>query len=194
MTNMIYALVGPHAAGKGTLASQLIAMGINFIPTYVTAAQAKAPVKQDNPLYKAVSPEDFKKLDLIVRYTHKGEIYGICKQDLLNSLDNHRISVMLLETTGMQQLKRLLKKKLATIYLMVDYVSLVDRMLKMNSTNDEIKYHLQYAENNKEFESWKFTDHVIKNTGEMQQASVQLLAIMGLSTVVAESKFRELTN
>lgn len=194
MTNMIYALVGPHAAGKGTLASQLIAMGIHFIPTYVTAAQAKAPVKQDNPLYKIISPEEFKKLDLIVRYTHKGEIYGICKQDLLNSLESHQISVMLLETTGVQQLKRLLNKKLATVYLMVDYVTLVDRMLKMNLTNDEIKYHLQYAENNKEFESWKFTDHVIKNIGEAKLALVQLLAIMGLSTVVDENKFRELTN
>lgn len=63
---------------------------------------------------------------------------------------------------------------------MVDYVTLVDRMLHMNYSNEEIKYHLQYAENNKEFDNWKLTTHVIKNTGDLKQTLLQLLAIMNL--------------
>lgn len=193
MTNMIYALVGPHATGKSTLASQLISMGLHYIPTYVTSSQGKAPVHQESQLYRHVTPEEFRALDLIVRYTHKGEVYGICKKDVLDALESHKLNIMLLEATGLAQLKRLLKKKLATVFLMVDYVTLVDRMLKQGATNEEIKYHLQYAENNKEFDGWKNTDHVIKNIGTPDSALTQLLAVMGLATVVERDRFAELT-
>lgn len=193
MTNMIYALVGPHATGKSTLAAQLISMGLHFIPTYVTGGQAHSTITQDSHLYRRVTAEEFRALDLIARYTHKGEVYGICKKDVLDCLEHHRMSVLLLEPTGIQQLKRLLKKKLSTVYLMVDYVNLVDRMLKMGASNDDIKYHLQYAENNKEFDGWKQADFVIKNIGEPEQALSQLLAIMGLATVIDKDRFAELT-
>ena len=99
------------------------------------------------------------------------------------------MSVMILENTGIKQLSKLIKNKLCTIYLMVDYVTLIDRMLHQGYTNDEIKYHLQYAENNKEFDSWKLTTYVIKNTHELELSLAQLLSIMGLSTVIPQEQF-----
>ncbi|WP_033170555.1 AAA family ATPase [Selenomonas sp. ND2010] len=191
MTNRIYALVGPHAAGKSTMASKLIAMGIHFIPTYTTYAfpERGRAGKKFAQLYRSVSREQFNQLDLVIQFTHKGDSYGIRKNDILDSLKDHQISVMILEVNGIKQLTKLIRKKLATIYLMADYMTLVDRMLNDGYTNDEIKYHLQYAENNKEFDSWKITDHVIKNTGEPDQALIQLLSIMGLTTVVPQKDF-----
>lgn len=196
MTNMIYALVGPHAAGKATLATQLISMGIHFIPTYTTYeflphGRARQKTKSAQ-LYRTVSREEFSQLDLVVQFTHKGEFYGIRKDDILDALKEHTVSIMILENTGIKQLNKLIKKKLSTIYLMVDYVTLIDRMLHMGYTNDEIKYHLQYAENNKEFDSWKLTTHVVKNTQDLQLSLVQLLAIMGLSTIVSQEQFNKL--
>ena len=196
MSNMIYALVGPHAAGKATLASQLISMGIHFIPTYTTyqfPSRGRGRQKSKSAaLYHTVSREDFNLLDLVVQFTHKGEFYGIRKEDILNAIEDHHMSVMILENTGIKQLNKLIKNKLCTIYLMVDYVTLIDRMLHDGYTNDEIKYHLQYAENNKEFESWKATTQVIKNTAELSTAMSQLLAIMGLSTIVSQEQFNQL--
>lgn len=196
MTNTIYALVGPHSAGKATLASQLISMGIHFIPTYTTFVfpeHAKSNQEtQKAHLYHSVSREEFNQLDLVVQFTHKGDYFGICKNDILNAINEHKISVMILEINGIKQLNKLIKKKLSTVYLMVDYVSLVDRMLRAGYNNEEIKYHLQYAENNKEFDSWKITDHVIKNTGTPQDALIQLLSIMGLAMPVPQETFREL--
>ena len=191
MTNRIYALVGPHAAGKSTIASKLIAMGIHFIPTYTTYAFSERgrANKKFAQLYRSVSREQFKQLDLVIQFTHKGDSYGIRKNDILDSLKDHQISVMILEVNGIKQLNKLIRKKLITVYLMADYMTLVDRMLNEGYTNDEIKYHLQYAENNKEFDSWKITDHVIKNTGEPQDALAQLLTIMGLTTVVPQKEF-----
>ena len=193
MTNMIYALVGPHAAGKATLASQLISMGIHFIPTYTTydfpqLGRTRQKTKSAQ-LYRTVSREEFSQLDLVVQFTHKGEFYGIRKDDILDALKEHTVSIMILENTGIKQLNKLIKKKLSTIYLMADYVTLIDRMLHMGYTNDEIKYHLQYAENNKEFDSWKVTTYVIKNTHELELSLAQLLSIMGLSTVIPQEQF-----
>ena len=191
MTNRIYALVGPHAAGKATMASKLTAMGIHFIPTYTTYVFPDRGRSQQKSahLYRSVSREQFNQLDLVVQFTHKGDSYGIRKNDILDSLKDHQISIMILEVNGIKQLSKLIKKKLATVYLMVDYLTLVDRMLHDGYTNDEIKYHLQYAENNKEFDSWKITDHVIKNTGDLNQTLAQLLSIIGLTTVIPQKDF-----
>ena len=196
MTNMIYALVGPHAAGKATLVTQLISMGIPFIPTYTTyefpTHGRNRQKTKSAQLYRTVSREEFSQLDLVVQFTHKGDFYGIRKDDILNALKEHAISVMILESSGIKQLNKLIKKKLSTIYLMADYVTLIDRMLRMGYTNDEIKYHLQYAENNKEFDSWKLTTHVIKNTHDPKLSLAQLLSIMGLSTVVPQEQFNKM--
>lgn len=195
MTNMIYALVGPHSAGKATLASQLISMGIHYIPTYTTCtfSERRSSRQKSATLYHSISREQFNQLDLIVRFPYKGDYFGICKDDILNALKEHKISIILLEINGIKQLNKLIKKKLATVYLMTDYVTLVDRMLRAGYNNEEIKYHLQYAENNKEFDNWKIANHVIKNTGTPQDALIQLLSIMGLTMPVPPETFREMT-
>lgn len=193
MENKIYALMGAQASGKATMATQLIEMGIHFIPVYTTQdfsqqKQTRYTIPREN-LYKTVSREEFNRLDLVIEFTHKGESYGYQKDDILNSLRDHTISVLILEITGLKPLSKLIKKKLATIFLMVDYVSLVDRLLRLGYNNDEIKYHLQYAENNKEFDLWKICSHIIRNTCEKETALIQLLAIMGLTCPLPQEQF-----
>ena len=53
-------------------------------------------------------------------------------------------------------------------------------MLKMGHNNVDMKYHLEYAENNGEFDNWKNTNYVIKNIGDPEKSLDQLMAIMGL--------------
>ena len=197
MENKIYALMGAQAAGKSTLALELKNMGIHFIPVYTTRVfNTQKPARHSvnrEELYITVSREEFNRLDLVVEFTHKGEAYGYKKDDILNSLRDHVISVMILEITGLKPLSKLIKKKLATIFLMVDYVTLVDRMLRLGYNNEEIKYHLQYAENNKEFDLWKICTHIIRNTCEKEIALIQLLAIMGLTMPVPQELFDKMT-
>lgn len=196
MENKIYALMGAQAAGKATLATELKNMGLHFIPVYTTQEfSTHKPSRHNvnrNELYITVSREDFNQLDLVVEFTHKGESYGYKKDDILNSLRDHTINVMILEVTGLKPLSKLIKKKLATVFLMVDYVTLVDRLLRKGYNNDEIKYHLQYAENNKEFDLWKICTHIIRNTCDKETALIQLLAIMGLTMPVPQEQFDKL--
>ncbi len=178
MTSKIYALIGPHASGKSTLITRLMEMGIHYIPVYTT----RPPMDYDKDSKTTVflSQSDFLKQDWIVKVTYKGDYYGLLKNDVLNALKTEKISVTMLTINGVKQVSKLLTNNLETVFIMVDYVTLIDRMLKMGHNNVDMKYHLEYAENNGEFDNWKNTDYVIKNIKDQEKSLDQLMAIMGL--------------
>ena len=179
MTNKIYALVGPYASGKNTLIEKLVDLGINYIPVYSTGDPRN--VKRTSNLVRYVSKTQFSQEDWMVRVTYKGDYYGIKKTDLLDSLNNNKISITMLDQKGVKQVQTLMNGSVKTIYLMVDYVSLVDRMLARGLNNTDMKYHLEYAESNGEFNYWKSANYIIKNTSTVESAYNQLMAILGLS-------------
>lgn len=178
MLKKIYAFVGPHGCGKSDMVEKLMELGINYIPTYTTRKTGKRD--EGHNLYKFIDKSTFFSSEWIVKVTYKGEYYGVKKEDLLKGLNEHGASIMLLDTNGIKQVSKLLRGSLESIYIMIDYVSLVDNLLHMGYNNDAIKYHLEYAENNGEFNSWKNTTHVVKYTQNREQMMDQLLAIMGL--------------
>ena len=179
MTNKIYALVGPYASGKNTLIEKLVDLGINYIPVYSTGDPRN--VKRTSNLVRYVSKTQFSQEDWMVRVTYKGDYYGIKKTDLLDSLNNNKISITMLDQNGVKQVQKLMNGSVKTIYLMVDYVSLVDRMLARGLNNTDMKYHLASAESNGEFNYWKSANYIIKNTSTVESAYNQLMAILGLS-------------
>ena len=179
MANKIFALVGPHASGKSMLVSQLKGVGVHYIPTYTTEELPTG--NADAELYIHVEKMDFFKKDFIVKISYKGNYYGLLKQDVLNAMHNYAVSVLIIEANGLKQLTKLLKDGLESIFVMCDYVTLVERMLRLGHNNDDIKYHLEFAENNGEFDSWKVTTHVVKNVSAPHAALTQILSIMGLT-------------
>ena len=190
MANKIFAFVGPHSSGKATIITQLMSMGIPCIRTYTTY-----DFRENDPktkIYTHMSREDFLRQDFIVKVSYKGHYYGILKKDVLWALENNGVTVMVLDVNGIKQINKLIKQNIYTIYLMADYVVLVDRMLRKGLRNDEIKYHLEYAEANNEFENWKTTNFVIKNTGKINVALEQILAVMGLMTLPPQEQFNQI--
>lgn len=181
MSNKIYAIVGPHASGKTTLVQRIMELGIHYIPGITTRPAKKISTRPDT--FRVVDKADFFQYDCIVKTTYKGNYYGLLKKDVLDSLQTYPISVVIVDPVGLKQLSRLIKGSFASVYLMCDYVVLVERMLRLGHSNDEIKHHLEYAENNNEFDSWKIATHVIKNTRDEESALMQLLAIMGVTTL-----------
>ena len=179
MANQIFALVGPYASGKTTLISKLMDLGVHYIPVYSTSDAMR--LKKDKRLVNFVSKSAFSQGDWMVRVAYKGDYYGIKKQDMLDSIKSNKVSVTILDQNGVKQLARLMTAHLKTVYLMTDYVNLVDRMLKLGLNNADMKYHLEYAESNNEFNFWKAADYIIKNTSDIDTAFNQLMAIMGLS-------------
>ena len=168
MANQIFALVGPYASGKTTLISKLMDLGVHYIPVYSTSDAMR--LKKDKRLVNFVSKSAFSQGDWMVKVAYKGDYYGIKKQDMLDSIKSNRISVTILDQNGVKQLAKLMTAHLKTVYLMTDYVSLVDRMLRLGLNNTDMKYHLEYAESNNEFNFWKSADYIIKNTTDIDTA------------------------
>ena len=86
--------------------------------------------------------------------------------------------------------KESLRQNFFTIFIMADYVSIVEHLLQRHCTNDEIKDLLQYDETNHLFNGWKNADFVIKNIHDPAVSLAQLLSIMGLSQPLPPEKFR----
>lgn len=192
MANKVYAFLGPHASGKSTMVSQLMSMGISYVPTWTTKYFDDRYVHKRR-LYKTVKTEEFLAEKYIAQTEYQGNKFGLRKSDVLQSYQDHKVSIMLLmDTENISQISKFINRDLTTIYLMIDDVVFVDRMLRAGCSNDEIKYYVEYAESNKEFEKYKAADYVVKNTGTPRAALEQILAIMGLVTLVPQKEFDQL--
>ena len=175
----LYAFLGPHASGRSTIITQLIGLGIPYIPTYTTKVFMR---REDykNSIYKTVKREEFDSMEFIAKYSYQGSEFGLKKDETLKALQNNRVSAALLGIKAIPQLRKFIKREFETVYIMADQASLIERMLKLNYSNDEIKYYIEYAESHKEFDQWKTTDYIVKNTRDISRAFEQVLSIMGL--------------
>lgn len=173
----IYAIVGPHASGKTELIRQLRDLGVPYIVSHTTRKPRSN--EMDGRDYHFITREAFFKLDFVEKSSYQGEYYGVTKTHLLQSIQSNAINVLVLDQSGVKQLKKFLGNALQSIYLMVDYVTMVKRMVSRGENNALMKKNLEYAELNGEFEGWKTADHVVKNYSADLTVN-QVLAIMGL--------------
>ncbi len=190
--NKVYAFLGPHASGKASMVSQLVSMGIHYGPTITTKAfDDRYAYKRK--LFRTVKPDAYAAEKLVINSAYQGSSFGIRRADVLESYQQHKVSVMIMmNTDGIKQLSKFINQDLVTIFLMINDEVFIERMLRAGCSNDEIKYYVEYAENNKEFDQWKDVNFVVKNTASARVALEQILAIMGLVTLVPQSDFDNL--
>ena len=189
MANKIYAFLGPHTSGKSSMVSQLMSMGIHYIPT-VTTRVFDDRYAYKRRLYQTVKSNDYKNEKLIVNTTYQAHSYGLRKSDVLDAYQKHKISVTIMhDVSGIKQLTKFINQDLVSVFLMIDDEIFVDRMLRAGCSNDEIRYYVETAEETGEFEHWRDVDFVVKNTSTARVALEQILAIMGLVTLVPQADF-----
>ncbi len=190
--NKVFAFLGPHCSGKSTMVSQLMSMGVHYVPT-ITTKYFDDRYAYKRRLFRTVKPDEYSAEKFIVNNSYQGNSYGIRKADILQSYQQHKISMMIMmDTAGIKQLSKFINQDLVTIFLMINDEVFVERMLRGGCSNDEIKYYVEYADSNKEFEHWKDVDFVVKNTASARVALEQILAIMGLVTLVPQADFDKL--
>ena len=191
--NKVYALLGSHAAGKASMISQLVSMGVHYIPT-VTTKYFDDRYAYKRKLFQTVKPDAYEQEKLIVNSQYQGSSFGLRKNEVLESYQQHQISVILLmDSKSIKQLSKFINQDLVTIFLMINEEVFIERMLRAGCSNDEIKYFVEYADTNKEFEQWKDVNFVVKNTASPRVALEQILAIMGLVTLVPQEEFDNMT-
>ena len=191
--NKVYAILGSHASGKSSMVSQLVSMGLHYIPT-VTTKYFDDRYAYKRKLFQTLKPDAYEQEKLIVNNQYQGSSFGLRRTDVLDSYQEHKVSIMLMmNSDGIKQLSKFINQDLVTIFLMINEEVFIERMLRAGCSNDEIKYYVEYADSNKEFEQWKDVNFVIKNTASPRVALEQILAIMGLVTLVPQEEFDNLT-
>ena len=191
MANKIYAFLGPHMSGKSTMVSQLMSMGIHYIPT-VTTRVFDDRYAYKRRIYQSVKDAIYRdeKKNLIVDTSYQAQSYGLRKAEVLDAYKSHRISMLILhDVAAIKQITKFIHQDLVSIFLMVNDEVFVDRMLRAGCSNDEIRYYVEQAEELGEFDHWRDVDFVVKNTSTARVALEQILAIMGLVTLVPQSDF-----
>ena len=192
MANKIYAFLGPHTSGKSTMVSQLMSMGIHYIPT-VTTRVFDDRYAYKRKIYQTVKSDKYNQEKFIVNNNYQAHSYGLRKSEVLDAYQRHKVSVAIMhDVAGIKQLQKFINQDLVTIFLMIDDEVFVDRMLRAGCSNDEIRYYVETADETGEFEHWRDVDFVVKNTSTARVALEQILAIMGLVTLVPQTDFDNL--
>ena len=192
MANKIYAFLGPHMSGKSTMVSQLMSMGVHYIPT-VTTRVFDDRYAYKRKIYRTVKGDAYSNEKFIVDNSYQAHSYGLRKSEVLDAYKNHKVSVAIMhDVAGIKQLQKFINQDLVTIFLMIDDEVFVDRMLRGGCSNDEIRYYVETADETGEFEHWRDVDFVVKNTSTARIALEQILAIMGLVTLVPQADFDNL--
>jgi len=191
MANKLFALLGPYGSGKASLIKELKQMGIHYVPLYTTRAEWK-DADPNHDLMQLVTKDEYTKHAFLANFTYQGDYYGIEKNDLMAAIHDYPLSVTMLDENGAKQLRRLLRVNLVTVFLMSEYVNLIEHLLAMHYNNAEIKDLLQYDETNHLFDGWKGADFVIKNTHDIHTALIQLMSIMGLTKPLEAAELKKI--
>lgn len=179
--NKVYALIGPPAAGKSSILDELAHYTIPEMVSHTT--RKPRPGEEHGVHYYFVSKNDFQKNELIERVEYSGNFYGLSKAEVLDKVKQYPVSLVAVETQGLSQLKKLLANRLESIFLMADYDTLITRMVDRGDDDALINRRIEYAKSTGEFDHWQTANYVVKNTGSLEIAVRQILAIIGKVTL-----------
>lgn len=119
--NKVYALMGPPACGKTSIAKELRQYDIPEIISHTTRA-ARSEEKHGEDYY-FVSDDEFNKMQLIERVSYSGKFYGLSKAEVLGKVNKYPVSVVTIDVNGLDQIKALLGERAELIFILVDDVN-----------------------------------------------------------------------
>lgn len=177
--NKVYAIIGPPASGKTSIVKRLLKE--SAIPALVSHTTRPAKKnEQDGVDYYFVDKSEFSRLPLVERAAYSGNYYGLSKDEVSNKVNANPVTVVDIDINGFEQLKKFLGVRLESIYILIDKDTILGRLISQGETSQEIVRRIDYAEKSGEFDVWRIADHVVKNTGSIDTALRQVLAIMNL--------------
>lgn len=174
----IFVLTGPPASGKTTIKNALRQCGVATMISHTTRAPKEH--EKHGVHYFFVTKEEFLKLRLVERVTYAGHFYGLSKDEVMSKLEGYPATVVDTDLQGLQQLRKLLGDRVECIFILTDKDTILGRLTLQGEYLETIIKRIEFAEENGEFDNWKMAESVVKNTGDVDKAVRQVLAIMNL--------------
>ena len=175
--NKVYAILGPAGSGKSALVQELRRRGIPKIVSHTTRLPKTGEINGVD--YHFVSNEEFTKVHPFEKVSYGGYLYGLSKEEVMEKINKYTVSIVDVDMEGVAQLKKLLGTRLESIFLLVDRETIFSRFMMHGEKLEDVKRRIEQAEALGEFDNWRSADYVVKNTGPMEVALLQILAIMG---------------
>ncbi|BBB89950.1 MAG TPA: guanylate kinase [Methylomusa anaerophila] len=176
--NKVFAVLGPPCSGKTAIIKELFQYGVVEMVSHTTREMRAG--EQHGVDYYFVKKEDLSKAELIERTEYFGQVYGLSKAEVLKKVSGNLVSVVAVEYNGWEQMKKLLGDRVKSIFVMVDQDTVIDRMMARGDAPESVAKRLELAKKNGEYDNWKNSDYVVKNTDSLDIAVRQVLAIMDL--------------
>ncbi|HWR41224.1 MAG TPA: guanylate kinase [Patescibacteria group bacterium] len=176
--NRVYAIMGPPASGKSAIVKEVCRYGVKEMISHTTRKPERG--EQNGVDYYFVTEEELSKIQLVERIQYSGYYYALSKDEVMKTVKQCPVSVVAVDRHGMTQMKKIMGERVTSIYIMVDKATIIERITEQGGNLEQMKRRIEYAEKEGEFDDWKIADHVVKNTGSLELAARQVLAIMGL--------------
>ena len=173
----VYAIIGPAGSGKSSLVQELRCRGIPKIVSHTTRPPKTGETYGVDYYFDSV--DDFVKVHPFERVSYNGYLYGLSKEEVMEKISQYPVSTVDVDLEGVVQLKKLLGDRLESIFILVDKETIFSRFMMHGDKLEDVKRRIEEDEARGEFNNWQSADHVVKNTGVMDVAVIQLLAIMG---------------
>jgi guanylate kinase len=179
--NKVYAFIGPPASGKTTIIKELLKHGIPGMISHTT--RDSKPNEQNGVDYYFVTKDDFMQTELVERATYGNYFYGLSKNEVLSKAEQAKVSVVAVNKEGLEQMKKLLRERVKSIFIMVDEETIIERAIARGDDFESIRHRIEYAKETGEFDNWQIANYVVKNTGALEEAMKQVMAIMDMTTL-----------
>jgi guanylate kinase len=173
----VYALIGPAGSGKSALVKELRSQGVPMLVSHTT--RPAKPGEQDGVDYYFVDNDQFAQARPFERIHYNGHQFGLTKEEVSRKMNEYQACTVDIDRSGFDQLKKLIGDRLESIFILVDKETIFSRFMMNGEKLETVKARIDLAEANGEYDNWQIADHVVKNTGSVARAVLQILAIMG---------------
>ena len=178
---MLLVISGPSGAGKGTLASLLLARDPSFRFSVSAATRAPRPGEIDGVHYHFMDEETFAKLiaeDAFVEYAEvHGNHYGTLKSEVFQRLENGDNVLLDIDTQGAEQVIASGMETVSVFVLPPSFTELRNRLEKRGTEKpEEIERRMRNARS--EVERMDRYDYVVVNDGTPEESFERLWTIV----------------
>ena len=114
--NIIITVTGPSGSGKTSLLKKLV-LNHKVHPIISTTTREMRPNERQGVDYHFVSPGDWHKLAMVESTRFGGNNYGLSHDDIMNAVNEHPVSVVIVDCVGASTLKRMFPKYVFNLYI-----------------------------------------------------------------------------